>query len=337
TVVASGTVKGPNVLPHDAAELRINLPPNWRKADVLYATVKDAAGRELWTWSWGLKTASDFARREQQTVGGEIQTRDEGGLLVVQTGLLELRFSKETGRLSEVRHIHRRGTVIPFGNGPRFVAFRRSDRTYTDVAGPNSLTHFAWRKEAAETIVEANYGGALRQVRWHIARGGAVRLDYEYTFDGVVDMIGVQFDVPENEMKRIRWLGRGPYRIWQNRMQGTRLDVWENNYNDTTPGESWVYPEFKGYFRDWKWVSIDTTKGRIIISTEAPDSFLGVYKPKDGKNGLLDFPETGIAFLEVVPAIRNKFHTTEETGPQSQPQQVSGVKRGTVHFWFGDR
>ena len=165
----------------------------------------------------------------------------------------------------------------------------------------------------------------------------AVRLDYEYAFDGVVDAIGVNFDFPENHMKGIRWLGMGPYRVWQNRMQGTRLDVWQNAYNDTTPGESWTYPEFKGYFRDWKWAAFDTIEGKIIVHTGTDDSFLGIYKPKDGKDGLLDLPEIGIAFLDVIPAMRNKFHTTDEIGPQSQPKQVSGIKRGTIHFRFVGR
>lgn len=333
-IIAAGTMKGPNVGPHDVGDLKIKLPGNWRNADVLYLTAKDAAGRELWTRSWGLKSAADFARRELQTVGGKNQTRDEGGLLIVQTGLQELRFSKATGMLTEVR---RNGAVIPFGNGPRFIAFRRNDRKYTDVAGPNLLTNFAWRNEGSDVVIEASSTGALNRVRWRVSSMGGVRLDYEYAFDGIVDMIGIQFDVPEKEMKKIRWLGQGPYRVWQNRMKGTRLDVWQNNYDDTTPGESWVYPEFKGYFRDWKWASFDTAKGRIIISTEADESFLGVYKPKDGKDGLLDFPEMGLAFLDAIPAIRNKFHTTEEIGPQSQANHVSGMKRGTVSIRFDDQ
>ena len=163
-----------------------------------------------------------------------------------------------------------------------------------------------------------------------------MRLDYEYKFDGLVDMIGVNFDFPEHHLKGIRWLGRGPYRVWQNRMQGTRFDVWQNAYNDTTPGESWVYPEFKGYFRDWKWATFDTIDGEVVIKNDAEDSFLGIYKPRDGKDGLLDLPEIGIAFLEVIPAMRNKFHTTDEIGPQSKPRQVSGIKQGTIHFRFGE-
>ena len=88
-----------------------------------------------------------------------------------------------------------------------------------------------------------------------------MRLEDEYALDGVFDMAGVQFDFPEQQVKGIRWLGKGPYRVWQNRMEGTRLDVWENKYNNTTPGESWVYPEFKGYFRDWRWATFNTSAG----------------------------------------------------------------------------
>jgi hypothetical protein len=46
-------------------------------------------------------------------------------------------------------------------------------------------------------IIEASYSGALSRVRWRVSPPGAVRLDYEYAFDGIVDMIGIQFDVPE--------------------------------------------------------------------------------------------------------------------------------------------
>lgn len=328
TVVASGILKGPNVAPHGTGEFTLNLPASWRQSDVLYLTAKDPAGHALWTWSW----SPDLAHADAWATDGNVQTRDQGNLLIVQAAALELVFNKQTGSLAEVR---RNGATIPFGNGPRFVAFRRNDRKYVDIAGESSLTNLATRKEGATVLVEASYKGALRQARWKIGAYGAVRLDYEYTFDGVVDVIGVNFDFPENQMKGIRWLGMGPYRVWQNRMQGTRLNVWQNAYNDTTPGESWTYPEFKGYFRDWRWATFDTTAGRIIAETDAVDSYLGIYKPKDGKDGLLDLPNIGIAFLDVIPAMRNKFHTTDEIGPQSQPKQVSGIKRGTIHFRFG--
>jgi Glycosyl hydrolases family 2, TIM barrel domain/Glycosyl hydrolases family 2, sugar binding domain/Glycosyl hydrolases family 2/Beta galactosidase small chain len=329
--IVTGSLQGPDVEPHEAGQLMLKLPAGLRKSDALYLTAKDPAGRELWTWAWELRSAAEFARQGSGPAAGNILTSEEGGLLLVQTGSLELRFSKETGRLLEVR---RDGLLFPFGDGPRFLAFRRNDRKYADVAGQSTLKHFALRRDGADLIVEATYDGALTQTRWRIAPGGLVRLDYEYEFDGAVDIIGVRFELAEQSVKGIRWLGMGPYRVWQNRMQGARLDVWENSYNDTTPGESWAYPEFKGYFRDWRWAEFETTEGKIIIASEAKDSFLGVYRPKDGKDGLLEFPETGIAFLEVIPAMRSKNHSPSELGPQSQQKQVNGITRRTVHLRF---
>jgi beta-galactosidase/beta-glucuronidase len=330
TVIASGSVKGPSITPHGAGELKLQLPASWQQSSVLYLTARDPAGHALWKWSW----TQDFKSADAYAADGKLETTDEANLLIVKTAAFELRFNKQNGRLAEVR---RGGQTVPFGDGPRFVAFRRDDRKYLNIAGESSLTNFATRKEGVTLVIEATYKGPLHQVRWRVAPYGSVRLEYEYAFDGVVDLMGVNFEFPERHVKGIRWLGMGPYRVWQNRLQGTRLDVWENSYNDSTPGESWSYPEFKGYFRDWRWANFDTTDGRILLETDGRESFLGIYRPKDGKDGLLDLPNLGISFLDVIPAMRNKFHTTDEIGPQSQAKQVSGIKRGTIHFYFGDR
>jgi len=334
-VISSGVTKGPNVPPHGVGEVRLNLPAKRLTSDVFYLTARDPLGHELWTWSSSFpqpSEVSDVMQTEAKRAFIDVQSETESGRVIVQAKSFELRFDGKTGLLVE---IGRRGKTIPLGNGPRFLAFRRNDRRYTDVAGASELNYFRLSRDGGEVIVEASYKGPLAKVRWRVL-DDIVRLDYEYAFDGVVDMIGVQFDFPEKQMEGIRWLGRGPYRVWQNRLQGTRFDVWENKYNDTTPGESWVFPEFKGYFRDWRWASFITNAGRITISTEASDSFLGIYKPKDGKDGLLDLPEIGIGILDVIPAMRNKFHTTDEIGPQSQARQVTGTKRGTVYFRFSD-
>lgn len=329
--LAAGKLKGPNVAPHGAGELKLNLPATWGRADALYLTAKDPAGREVWTWSWGLRRAPEFTRDDTHAGSEKVSTRDESGSLFVRAGTLELRFDKATGLLAEVS---RAGRLIPFGAGPRFVAFRRNERKYTDISGQSALMYFEPHMEGSDLIVEEHYNGALKQTRWRVSPGGVVRLDYEYAFDGAVDLLGVQFDAPESQMRTIRWLGRGPYRVWQNRTQGTRLDVWENRYNDTTPGESWNYPEFKGYFRDWRWADFDTNGGRVTLFNETNDSYLGVYKPKDGRDGLLDLPETGIALLDVIPAIGSKFQPPSQLGPQSRQRQVSGTKGGVVLFRF---
>ena len=325
-VIAEGSAASPDVPPHRSGEVLLKLPANWRDGDVLFVTAKDPGGHELWKWSWGLKGAREFATKNVTGRVPPVRWREETGSLVMDVGGGLLRFSKQTGMLQDVAIGEKR---IEFGNGPRFVAFRRNGRAYDDVSGKSTLTNFSWN----EGDVEAAYSGPLKKVRWLMSPAG-LELQYEYAFDGVVDMIGVDFGYPESKVKRIEWLGRGPARVWQNRMEGTRLDVWENAYNNSTPGESWAYPEFKGYFRDWKWAAFSTTEGEIELLTDTDDTFLGLYKPTDGKDGLLDFPQLGIAVLDVIPAMRNKFHTTDEIGPQSRPRQVSGVRRGTLHFRF---
>ena len=162
--------------------------------------------------------------------------------------------------------------------------------------------------------------------------GITAQLDYEYSFNGTVDILGVEFDCAEKEIRSLRWLGEGPYRVWQNRLQGTRLDVWENKYNDSTPGESWIFPEFKGYFSGVRWARFETATGPFTISPNG--AYLGLFKPSDGVNGLLDFPDVGISVLDVIPAMRNKFHTTDEIGPQSKTKNVSGTVKRTIQFQF---
>jgi hypothetical protein len=100
------------------------------------------------------------------------------------------------------------------------------------------------------------------------------------------------------------------------------------------PGERWIYPEFKGYFRDVRWVDFVTASGVTSLSPVPSGSYLGLFKPRDGVDGLLDFPDVGIAVLDVIPAMRNKFHTTDEIGPQSKAKQFSGTVKRTIQLRF---
>jgi len=136
-------------------------------------------------------------------------------------------------------------------------------------------------------------------------------------------------------MKGIRWLGWGPYRVWQNRMDGMRLGVWQNACNDTTPGESRVHPEFKGYSRGWRWARFEMTEGSLTATNGGAGSFLGVYTPDDGRDGpVLNLPATGLAFFDVIPPIGTKVTPAGLLGPESQSRQVRGVHHGAVRLRF---
>ena len=49
----------------------------------------------------------------------------------------------------------------------------------------------------------------------------------------------------------------------------------------------------------------------------------------------LTLPRAGLAFLEAIPPIGNKFHLARDTGPQGQPNLATGTYSNSVAFYFG--
>lgn len=192
---------------------------------------------------------------------------------------------------------------------PEVFVLRREDRRYVPAAG----------------VPAPGF-------RWTQLADGALRLDYEFAYDGPADVLGVRFPVAEARMQAKRWLGRGPYRVWQNRLEGAAIGVHATAFNDAIPGESYAYPEFQGCFRDWRWLELTTPEGRLHVQNLSGVPFFAVGRPRDGVNGLLEVPDFGLALLEVIPAMRNKFHTTDQLGPQSLTRTVAGVHRGSLLF-----
>ena len=138
-------------------------------------------------------------------------------------------------------------------------------------------------------------------------------------------------------MKAMRRLGDGPYRFYKNRLKGGRLDVWENNYKDHSPGVTWDFPEFRGYYADWIWTVLETSEGTITLVNASDDLYLGLYRPKDGAEPAktkLDIPNTGLALLHGIPAIGTKVKKAAQLGPQSQKNIASGLYEGVVYLKF---
>jgi len=340
-VILSGVVNGPDVPPHAQGTLRlpVDIGPN-QKAEVLYLTAKGPDGHELWTWSWPLHEAETPATAAAK--GVKAVAVDNNFNYDVFAGDLEMVFSKDTGRLTSMKE---KGKAISLSNGPRFIAAKHqiparggsATVQYEDLSGESKLTNLTALPDGNDEVVTATYDGPLKKVAWRITPDGPARLAYTYSFDGAVDLVGVQFDYPEANAKAITWEGWGPYRSWQNRIEGTTLGVWHNNYNDTIPGETWNYPEFKGYFRGWRWAALDTSEGKITVTNAlgGDDAYLGIYSPRDGTVApLMNLPKTGLAFLDVIPASHDKSGGQERLGPQSQTRTVSGEKSGAVVFQF---
>ena len=273
-------------------------------------------------------------------------------MAVIVVFFITFTFSTTDGTLQQV--VTPKGTY-KFGNGPRFFAYRRADRsfdqfynhddkeaekkktTYTAYDEQGKFSQLSARQGENDTlIVTAEYKlGSLEKAEWHIAPNGTARLVYTYHFNGVVDLMGIQFDFPEDKVVNKQWLGFGPYRVWKNRLHGPQLGVWSNDYNDPIPGESFEYPEFKGYFAGVQWMKLGTTVGTITMKPGTDSEYVGVYQPRDGRDQLLyTFPETGISFMQVIPAVRNKVNTTDLNGPSAQAVWANGKHTGEVTFNF---
>lgn len=348
-VLKEGEVQGSDVAAHSTGilDIKTTILPN---ADALFLTAIDNYGHELWRWTFPVDKLNQTNEVFSPLSGKATYSETENELTVKAKNHTFI-FSKRDGQLKGVSVNNHK---ISFANGPRFIGARRADRsldqfynhddekakekdrTYSEFPDAAVFTKLEVKEDGGNLIVTANYKlGNLDKAQWTIHPNGEAALDYTYNFSGVVDLMGICFDYPEDQVISKRWLGAGPYRVWQNRIHGTQYDVWENDYNDPIPGETFTYPEFKGYFGSVSWMNIRTKEGTISLTNETPDSYIGVYQPRDGRDRLLyTLPESGISVLDVIPPVRNKVNSTDLCGPSSQPKWVNGPQTGRIIFRF---
>jgi hypothetical protein len=181
----------------------------------------------------------------------------------------------------------------------------------------------------------------LTKVIWQIRKDGWLQCDFAYTATGTQDVFGVVFNYPEHLVKKKRWLGDGPFRVWKNRLGGVTFGEWENDYNDTITGHSgWVYPEFKGCFANVRWLQLETTEGLITVVPENIP-YVQVLTPEQPPDNLIgktkvNLPQCGLGFLHAIPPIGTKFKDAAGSGPQGQPNISQGEYSGRVSFYFGE-
>lgn len=320
------TFAGPDVEPHSSGTIDLSLPADWRQSQVMYLTARDPDGRGIWTWSWEIQGWNYYEKsiRTKSSENTKVTAVLKDDRFHIDTGSMAINFDAYNGELADVTIKDRR---VSFTGGPEFIG--------GDMQKPKVTC-----RQIDDNIVLVTEGrNNTNYARWTIFPTGWIELEYEFELQGRFYLFGISFDYPESKMQAMRWLGRGPYRVWKNRLQGGRLDVFSNNYKNHIPSRTWDYPEFKGYYRDWRWVVFSTEEGDITIVNGTDDSFLGVYRPNDGESPMrtrINVPDTGIAFLHGIPAIGTKGQRAEALGPQGQMNQASGKYKGRVYLYFGN-
>ena len=334
-VIKEVKLPSPDAAPGEKAQLKIERTD----ADVIELKAIDPYGKEIFTWGHKHWTKhGHFNKPYLKENTQKYSYTEDDNQLMVQNGTRQYTFCKKTGRLMGVSVGDKK---ISFSNGPRFVAAKRSDRSddgfynhddkqaekkktqYTEYADQGQFAGFTFNDS---TLVVNYQHGSINKVTWRFLADGGVYMNVDYYFNGVVDLMGICFDYPETMVKSKQWVGKGPYRVWQNRMEGPQYGLWQNDYNDPIPGESFEYPEFKGYFANVAWMKLNTSEGAIGIETM--NDKIGVYTPRDGRDHILyTLPETGISILKAIPGVRNKVNTTDLNGPSAQPHWSKGKGR----------
>jgi len=191
-------------------------------------------------------------------------------------------------------------------------------------------------------IVEPTYKGESSfNVKWIFETGKLPKLEYSYSIKGAVDFMGITFQFPEDQVNGMRWLGNGPYRVWKNRLKGQQFGLWQKKYNNTITGESWNYPEFKGWHSNMFWVTIENKESDFTVYTDHDNLFLEMLHPEKPKGATNDntsppFPDGNIGFMNAISPIGTKFQTAELLGPQSQKNMQLNYTPidGSLYFDF---
>lgn len=305
-----GNIKAPDILPLQKGSIKIDLPQDWRNYDVLYITAKDQYQKELFTWSYAISQPITTAEKLMQTATKEnaVLVKEEGSVYKVSVGDIALNFDRNNGLLKAVPNA--KGWV-PLSNGPivQEGATNFGGISYQYDSAKNLIISSAFDKKKS-----------FNTLKWTIKRNGWIKLEVNYFPDSLhTKMLGINFDLPEKEMQSVNYMGKGPYRVWKNRLKGGQLGVWNKKYNNTETGESWVYPEFKGYYANFYGGMFNTSGQKFTVATETEDLFLRLYSAKwktdQWHNYEPWFPKGDISFMNAIPSIGSRTQTRETTGP----------------------
>ncbi len=341
-LITEGMVTLPALAPGETGKAHMELPSDFFQCDVLELEAYDRYGVSICHWTWPVKYAKEYfkTQRDDPSTASAIMEKINEKIILSGSGI-SATFNSNDGTLSELKQGEQ---IIPF-SGPLPVGIKiKIKECYT-------------RMENNDALFIVKYSGAIDSIVWRMTGDGLLGMDavllnrtsgggFEGAFfDKEIYHLGLSFSFPEDEVKGMRWFGRGPYRVWKNRIKGTNYGIWEKEYNNTITGddfENLIYPEFKGYHANLYWATLESDHIPFTVYSESDGLFFRVFTPEEpslrrnGENTMCEFPEGDLSFLYDIPAMRSG-KTIPEHGPKSQPSTIR-IKQGDEGFhmklWF---
>lgn len=319
----------PDIPPGEKGVLNFDLPENIMIYDVFYLTATDPNGKEIYTWSWNITDNDKMATRILKKSVMSVSAMETEKTIVLNSDITTVTFDKTTGLLKEVLQGDK---LIPFNNGPQFLG---------DTMILDDIKQYISEKNHVIEITYKNAPGCY--VKWTMLKGGSLMLEYQYNPVGNHDYAGITFNYPENRVIGATLMANGPYRVWKNRLKGVEFGVFEKNYNRTVTGQTWNYPEFKGYYSNFYAVEIKTKELPFTIISATPGLYLHLFTPDAPTHikGSVNppFPKGNISILNGICAIGTKFSTPEFEGPQGQKNEYlpdASLISCKLFFKFGE-
>ncbi|MFH6936608.1 glycoside hydrolase family 2 TIM barrel-domain containing protein [Flavobacterium sp. FlaQc-30] len=346
--ISSGKIEIPSIEPGETRKINFDVPQNFYEGDILSITAFDQFEKEIYTWTWTIHKAAFYASKflAVQNTKAKASVTKNNSEITLKGNDVTVVINAATG---ELQKISTKTAVIPLTNGPRPIGMKAK------------LKDIQISQEGEKAVCVVNYSGGLSSIKWIMEADGRLKMELLALknasggegFDGAffedkINAFGITFSFPEKEVTGIKWFGRGPYRVWKNRIKGTTFGFWEKEYNNTITGESFenlIYPEFKGYHANILGANLKAGTSSFKVFSESENLFLRLFTPDLPKNGFPgsypqpDFPEGDISFMYEIPAMRD-FKPLEQQGPQSQPTNIR-IKKGDdgirMDLWFDFR
>lgn len=337
-ILARGEVTLPALSPGETGKARFSLPASFAEGDVLKLEAFDRDGHRICDWSFPIRLANPYFQRHLAQLstglsGNTVSACNNGKEIVLKSEKVSVTFDATTGMILRVLSGN---TEIPLTNAPVAVGMKMVYQPASSYV----------RQDSEEAVFCARYKGGADSIVWRLTSQGLLYMDavllnrasggggFDDAFmDTEVYNLGLTFSYPERICKGMKWLGRGPYRVWKNRIPGTNYGIWHKDYNNTVTGESYdnlVYPEFKGYHANMYWATLESDTAPFTVYSRTDGIFYRVFTPEEPKGSakrtMPEFPEGDISFLLDIPAICS-FKPIEQQGPNSQPGNIR-IKKG---------
>ncbi|RAW02230.1 glycoside hydrolase family 2 TIM barrel-domain containing protein [Pseudochryseolinea flava] len=327
--INTGALRGPSILPLHSGQLNISLPLTWKDADALRLVAYDDTGTSICEWTWTVSREQKIVDKiiNKDSVSSIAITESDSTLALKANGITIV-LSKRNGQLIQLENDF--SAKLSFANGPILTT------------GINTLKHFKHYSTHGAHVAEASFDGNLKYCRWKMTTSGWVELEYEYHLQGTYPFAGISFNYPENFILGVKWLGKGPYRVWKNRMHGT-LGIWEKRNNGTHTGSApWLYPEFKGYHADVQWMEFNTVEGKFLVVAKEKNLTVRLFDfyALSGKRMHPALPPGDISFLDYIPPTGTKLAlnintNTKNLGPNSEQNVIDAPIKRSLYFFFG--